>query len=77
VDISVQPIPVAQGGGLSVTVRDNGQGFFLEDNPTGFGLKGMRERAEAEGGRFQLISAPGQGCTIQVWLPAATGEAQP
>lgn len=77
VDISIQPIPAAQGGGLSVTVRDDGQGFFLDDNPIGFGLKGMRERAEAEGGRFQLISAPGQGCTIQVWLPATIWEAQP
>jgi signal transduction histidine kinase len=75
VDIFVQPVPFAQGGGLSVTVRDDGQGFFLEDNSTGFGLKGMRERTEAEGGRFQLISAPGQGCTIQVWLPGTHWQA--
>ncbi len=72
VEISVQTIPTDQGGGLSVTIRDDGRGFFLDDNRTGFGLKGMRERAEGDGGRFQLISAPGEGCTIQVWLPEPT-----
>lgn len=43
--------------------------FSLDDNRSGFGLNSMKERAEAEGGRFQLISAPGEGCTLQVWLP--------
>ena len=54
---------------LHILVQDDGQGFRPDDNTTGFGLKGMQERAEAEGGRFDLTSAPGAGCTIQVWLP--------
>ncbi|MBF2034194.1 MAG: sensor histidine kinase [Leptolyngbyaceae cyanobacterium T60_A2020_046] len=69
VDITLQSVPPDHGGGLSLTIRDNGRGFFLDDNRSGFGLNSMKERAEAEGGRFQLISAPGEGCTLQVWLP--------
>ncbi|MDB9526450.1 sensor histidine kinase [Oscillatoria sp. CS-180] len=56
---------------LGITVKDNGVGFHPQDNTTGFGLKGIQERAEAEGGQLQLISSPGQGCTIHVWLPLA------
>ena len=54
---------------LQITVQDNGIGFRPQDNTTGFGLKGIQERATAEGGRCQIDSASGQGCTLQVWLP--------
>jgi signal transduction histidine kinase len=54
---------------LHITVQDNGVGFNPQDNTTGFGLRGIQERAEAEGGQMQLTTAPGQGCTLNVWLP--------
>jgi signal transduction histidine kinase len=54
---------------LSITIQDNGVGFNPQDNTTGFGLRGIQERAEAEGGELQLTTAPGQGCALQVWLP--------
>jgi two-component system, NarL family, sensor kinase len=39
--------------------------------PTGFGLAGMRERAELLGGRLDLISAPGRGTTVRLAVPKA------
>lgn len=63
--------------GLWLEVRDEGRGFapeFYLANPSPeamrhFGLRGMRDRAELLGGRFEIESAPGQGTSIRVWLP--------
>lgn len=54
---------------LAITIQDNGVGFNPHHNSTGFGLRGIRERAEAEGGQLRLITAPGEGCTLSVWFP--------
>jgi signal transduction histidine kinase len=54
---------------LHLSVQDDGKGFDPTALSTGFGLRGMQERAEAEGGRFQLTSRIGKGTRIQVWLP--------
>jgi two-component system, NarL family, sensor kinase len=37
--------------------------------PTGFGLAGMRERAELLGGRLDVSSAPGRGTTVRLAVP--------
>ncbi|MGH3122849.1 MAG: sensor histidine kinase, partial [Streptosporangiaceae bacterium] len=37
--------------------------------PTGFGLSGMRERAELLGGRLELTSAAGRGTTVRLSIP--------
>ncbi|MEP0903627.1 sensor histidine kinase [Nodosilinea sp. FACHB-13] len=50
-------------------VLDNGQGFDPSKNTTGFGLRGMRERAIALSGTCQIWSAPHEGCRISVILP--------
>ena len=63
-------------------VTDDGTGFEMADTPapgapggpTGFGLSGMRERAELLGGRLDLASTPGRGTTVRLaipYLPAA------
>ena len=37
--------------------------------PTGFGLAGMRERAELLGGQLDLAAAPGRGTTVRLTIP--------
>ena len=58
-----------RSGMLYIVIKDNGQGFNLAQNSTGFGLLGMRERAMALNGQFNLISEPGAGCLITVQIP--------
>jgi len=54
-------------------VTDDGAGFDAtapgRPGPTGFGLSGMRERAELLGGRLDLATAPGQGTTVRLEIP--------
>ena len=57
-------------------LRDDGVGFVVEHvmgqtGPRGLGLLGIQERLEALGGTLQITSAPGQGTTLQITLPAA------
>ena len=63
------------GDGLTLRLQDNGQGFEPPLNPTGlahaghFGLMGLRERILLLGGRLEIHSQPGQGTTLEVFLP--------
>jgi two-component system sensor histidine kinase DesK len=50
-------------GRLHLTVRDNGKGGALEE---GFGLRGMRERVEALGGRLSIESDTGTLLSIDL-----------
>ena len=57
-------------------LRDDGMGFAVEHvmgqtGPRGLGLLGIQERLEALEGTLQITSAPGQGTTLQITLPAA------
>ncbi|MEM9809377.1 MAG: sensor histidine kinase, partial [Cyanobacteria bacterium P01_D01_bin.56] len=54
---------------LYIVIKDNGKGFNPAQNSTGFGILGMRERALALNGQFNLISEPGAGCLITVQIP--------
>ena len=56
-------------GEIYLKIEDNGVGFYPEENTTGFGLEGMRERVTALRGVFKLISEPKQGCKIEVKIP--------
>jgi len=71
----------SQAGRALVRVRDDGVGFDQsEPRATAHGLLGMRYRVEAEGGRMNLLSAPGRGTTIEATIPelatAAPAKAQ-
>jgi signal transduction histidine kinase len=56
-----------------VSVEDDGQGFDAgAPCPGSHGLRGMRYRVEAVGGRLHVRSAPGRGTRIQADLPLQT-----
>ncbi|MGW4381392.1 sensor histidine kinase [Kitasatospora sp. NPDC004531] len=57
---------------LTAQVRDDGCGFDTSVGPRrrgGMGLTSMRERVEMLGGSFRLRSAPGDGTTVEAWIP--------
>ncbi|NER05286.1 MAG: sensor histidine kinase [Okeania sp. SIO3C4] len=54
---------------LHLIIQDNGKGFNLNQNTTGFGLQGMQERALALGGKFEILTSPNIGCKIIAEFP--------
>ncbi|MGI5130711.1 sensor histidine kinase [Pseudonocardia sp. CA-107938] len=52
---------------VAVEVRDDGRG--ADGGTPGFGLVGLRERAEALGGSLERTSVPGAGTTLRVAVP--------
>ena len=49
-------------------VSDAGRGIG-EDARAGVGSRSMRERAEEQGGRLEIHSAPGAGTSVEAVLP--------
>lgn len=60
--------------GILVSIKDNGQGFYPQENTTGFGIQGMRERVEVLGGHLDLTSQPDKGCKIQFIIPLSADD---
>ena len=61
-------VEVAVGGGvLRVRVRDDGRGGAHITG--GSGVSGLKDRADALGGRLSLHSPPGAGTTLEIALP--------
>lgn len=54
---------------LHLAIYDNGRGFDLDQNTSGFGLQSMRDRTLALGGRFEIYSTPQAGCRITADIP--------
>lgn len=54
---------------LTLSVRDGGRGFDHRSPHEGYGLAGLRARAEEAGGRAAVHSTPGSGTTVTVRLP--------
>jgi signal transduction histidine kinase len=54
---------------ISVVISDNGRGFDLAKNTTGFGLQGMDERVMLLSGKLEIMTAPNWGCRIIAILP--------
>ena len=57
-------------GLVQLRVRDDGKGAAEGTESSGFGLRGIRERAEQLKGRATYRMAPDEGFTLQVELPA-------
>jgi signal transduction histidine kinase len=54
---------------IQFTVTDNGAGMPPETDTNGTGITGMRDRIEAVGGQFEIVSAPGQGTSVRGTIP--------
>jgi signal transduction histidine kinase len=54
---------------LILTISDDGQGFDLVSRSHGFGLRSMKQRAEALGGQMTIDTAPGRGTTLTANIP--------
>jgi signal transduction histidine kinase len=54
---------------LQIKIRDNGEGFELNQTRTGFGLQGMQERTNALSGNIEILTMPQQGCQIIARFP--------
>jgi PAS domain S-box-containing protein len=54
---------------LRLELRDDGEGFQINDGHDGMGLTGMRERVEQMGGALTIKSLKGKGTNITVVLP--------
>ena len=60
-----------QDARVVVVVHDDGSGFDDNDETSGFGLAGMRERVAFAEGELEIESATGAGTIVRVKLPAA------
>ncbi len=66
------------GDAVNLDVQDDGLGFDPrrlppDEQAAGYGLRAMRERVESMGGTWSIESAPGEGATLAVSLPAPAG----
>lgn len=63
---------------VDITISDNGRGFTAEktvghENGSGFGLKGISERARMLGAKYVVQSVHGQGTTVSLNLETLDG----
>jgi NarL family two-component system sensor histidine kinase LiaS len=54
---------------IAITVTDDGHGFDVTGERSGFGLSSMRQRAEAAGGDFRVDSVLGEGTSVSCTVP--------
>jgi len=57
---------------ITLRICDQGVGFDVDEDlmpPKGWGLAGMRERADAVGGQLTIQSSPGKGTTVEMIVP--------
>jgi signal transduction histidine kinase len=71
VDVSVRE----SDRGIVIVVSDDGAGFLIDGETSGFGLAGMRERVAFADGELEIETTPGGGTLVRVTLPAARAEA--
>ena len=76
---AAQVVFTLNAGRIQVRIEDDGVGFdvarFFKAEDQGFGLRSMRDRAEAIGGTFQILSAPGCGTRVIVEVPCESASA--
>ncbi len=63
-----------QDGSVRLEICDDGLGFIPADDRGGFGLRGMKERAESIGAILHFESEPGKGTKVCVEVPITLAE---
>ena len=63
-----------QDNAVTLLVGDDGQGVSLSGEQSGFGLRGMRERAAQLGGELHLEPRRGGGTQVSFRLPLPAHE---
>jgi len=65
----------AQPDQVELLIEDDGQGFDPTTIPADrFGLIGLNERARLLGGTFEVCTQPGEGASLHIIIPLASGE---
>ncbi len=54
---------------LQLLVEDNGRGFLADPDSAGFGIRGMRKRADSISAEIDIHSVPGRGTAVRVIAP--------
>jgi len=54
---------------LEMTIADNGVGFDTTTKAKGIGLRNMQNRVQFYSGEMRIISAPGEGCRLEISVP--------
>ena len=68
VQVYVEP---DEGGGVFCSIKDDGMGFDVGSTVEGIGLsRSIRGRVSEAGGRVEIVSAPGDGTEVLLWLPS-------
>jgi len=70
----VQVMVRSRDGGIHGTVVDDGRGFVVDERdhlPGHLGLLALRERALLAGGWCEVTSEPGNGTSVEFWVPSA------
>jgi signal transduction histidine kinase/DNA-binding NarL/FixJ family response regulator len=69
-DASELNVRLRAGEGLVLSIDDDGAGFVPSGLTEGFGLRGMRERAEEIGGRLIVSSTTSRGTSVNLTVPS-------
>lgn len=54
---------------VCLEIEDDGKGFIPSSGLSGFGVRGMRRRAQAVAAHFDLVSRPGAGTSVRIEAP--------
>ncbi|HEY2803597.1 MAG TPA: sensor histidine kinase, partial [Actinomycetota bacterium] len=64
-------------GELAFSIEDNGKGFDTRTTRRGAGLQNMEDRLSALGGSLEVRSRPGDGTTVEGWIPVGVSGGPP
>jgi signal transduction histidine kinase len=69
---TILKISLAYGtNSIELKIEDNGRGFLIESQTLGFGIRGMRNRADKVSADLDIQSAVGGGTTVSALVPVS------